>query len=123
MSNTTDRWQAQYTFWSSFGLPAYEENSVPVNEDYPYITYEAYSSPFDGDVAVSASVWTRRSKWTQADSVANAILDRLKDGGVLLPYDGGVIWVTADRPIAQSMGDPDDNMVKRKLIRVILHFC
>ena len=123
MSTTTDRWQAQYNFWSSFGVDAYEENSVPVGAAYPYITYETYDAPWSGDVAVSASIWTRSAEWSEADGLANAILNRLKNGGITVPYTDGMIWITADAPTAQGMGDPDDNMVKRKLIRVILHFC
>ena len=123
MSTTTDRWQAQDNFWSSFGVDAYEENSVLVGTAYPYITYEAYDALWSGDVAVSASIWTRSAEWSEADGLANAILNRLKNGGATVPYTDGMIWITADAPIAQSMGDPDDNMVKRKLIRVILHFC
>ena len=31
--------QAIHFFWSQFGLPAYDENSVPDDAQMPYITY------------------------------------------------------------------------------------
>ena len=31
---------AIYQFWNSFGLTAYEENSVPTDATFPYITYQ-----------------------------------------------------------------------------------
>ena len=119
-----DRWQAQYSFWASFGVPAYQENSVPDRDTiaYPYITYQAFSAPFNGDVAVSASIWTRSASWERADALSDAVQTRLQDGGQVVPYDGGVIWVTAEDAFAQSMGDPNDDLIKRKLLSVVLHF-
>lgn len=119
-----DKWQAQYNFWSSFGVPAYQENSVPDRDTiaYPYITYPAFSAPFDGDVAANASIWTRSASWERADALADAVQNRLQDGGQVVPYDGGVIWVTAEDAFAQSMGDPNDDLIKRKLLSVVLHF-
>ena len=32
--------QALYKFWISFGMQAYEENSVPSDATFPYITYQ-----------------------------------------------------------------------------------
>ncbi len=121
----TDRWQTQYNFWASFGVPAYEENSVPDADEtsMPYITYQAVTAHFDGDVAVSASIWTRSTSWEQADVIANEIFDALENGGLTIPFDSGLIWYTAGVPFAQAMGDPNDDAVKRKLINVTAHFC
>lgn len=119
-----DRYEAQYNFWASFGVPAYEENSVPDAKEvsFPYITYNAVATPFDGDVVINASIWTRSTSWLTADTLADTIEAELKDGGRVLPYTGGMIWVTAETPFAQNMGDPDDDRIKRKLLTVALHF-
>lgn len=120
-----DRWEAQYSFWASFGVPVYEANSVPDLDEvtFPYITYDARAAGFDGDVLANASIWTRGSSWAQADGLSDAIESRLKNGGETVAYDGGLIWITAEAPFAQSMGDPDDDRIKRKLLSVVLHFC
>ena len=119
-----DRYEAQYAFWSSFGIAAYEQNSVPDLDDltFPYITFEAAATPFDGDVSVSASIWTRSTSWQRADALSDAVEARLKNGGEVLNYTGGVIWVTPGTPLSQNMGDPDDDAIKRKLLIVQLHF-
>lgn len=119
-----DRYEAQYSFWSSFGVHAYEENSVPdVDEvEFPYITYQAVSSPFNSDVQVNASIWTRSASWLRADKLTDDIETSLKNGGKVVDYVGGIIWITADTPFSQSMGDPNDDQIKRKLISVTLHF-
>ena len=119
-----DKWQAIDTFWNSFGLTAYEENAVPKADDvsFPYITYQAMSSTFDNDVSAKASIWTRSDSWQSAANLADQIETALKDGGQVLHYSGGIIWVTADSPFAQNMGDPDDNRIKRKLLSIVYHF-
>lgn len=118
-----DKWEAQYGFWSSFGVPAYEENSVPDSDvvTFPYITYQAVSSHFDGNYVVNASIWTRSTSWLMADSLSNAIEARLKNGGEIVPYDAGLLWFTAEVPFSQNMGDPEDDRIKRKRLIVLLH--
>lgn len=119
-----DRYEAQYRFWSQF-LPAYDENSVPTGENrpkYPYLTFECLTAPFDGDVLVSASIWTRSTSWETADKKADEIYNALKNGGAVVPYDGGIIWFTAETPFAQRMGDPGDDLIKRQVLQVVAHF-
>lgn len=119
-----DRWEAQYSFWSSFGVPAYEETSVPDRDDiaFPYLTYSAVAAPFNGDVLANASIWTRSNSWLQADTISDLIEAALKNGGRVVNYNGGMLWITAEAPFAQSMGDPEDDKIKRKLLSVAVHF-
>lgn len=119
-----DRWQALSEFWNSFGVTAYEENSVPDADDvtFPYITYQAAASPFGGRYAANASIWTRSTSWLEADTLSDAIEARLKNGGEVVRYAGGIIWITAEDTFSQSMGDPGDDRVKRKLLSVVYHF-
>ena len=119
-----DKWEAQYKFWSGFGVPAYEQNSVPDADHviFPYITYEAMSSGFDEDAFPSASIWTRSPSWEGADRISDTIESTLEHGGASVRYDNGVIWITGNSPFSLSMGDPEDDMVKRKLLSVTLHF-
>lgn len=124
----TDRWEAQYQFWSSFGVPAYEENSVPTGDlrpAYPYITYQAAAGGFNSNIFVNASIWTRSGSWLTADTLADAIEQRLggrSGGGYVQRYDGGGIWITAEDNFAQNMGDTEDNIIKRKLLSVVLRY-
>ena len=126
-----DLWEAQYKLWSGFGIPAYEENSVPNKKDgvteaenveFPYITYQAMSGSHNEDVYPSASIWTRKTSWEQADQLSDAIMDALSKSGERIYFDGGVLWITPNAPFSQSMGDPSDFLIKRKLLSVTLHF-
>lgn len=120
-----DKWQAQYILWSSFGIPAYDAASVPDGDNapsFPYITYQGVDGTFDSDLHVTVSIWTRDYSWTQANSISNTIYDAFKDGGITVRYDGGIIWATAENPFSQNMGDPNDDLIRRKVLNFILHF-
>lgn len=120
-----NKWQAQYSFWSGFGVPAYDAASVPTGDNappFPYITYTGMDAIFDSDVIADASIWTREFSWNNANALSDTIRNELKNGGKVIPYDGGIIWITANEPFAQNMGDPSDDLIKRKLLSVTLHF-
>lgn len=120
-----DKWQAQYKLWSSFGYPAYDASSVPDGDDrpaFPYITYQGIDGMFDSDIPANVSIWTRGYSWLPANTLSDTIYQALKNGGVTVPYDGGVIWVTAENPFSQNLGDPDDDLIRRKVLNVLIHF-
>ena len=108
-------------FWDSFGLAAFEENAVPAGDDkpeFPYITYELATDDYGGEAAASVSLWYRGSLWVPVNAKADEIGARIGYGGVRIPCDGGYIWLRRGSPFAQSMGDPDDNMIRRKVLSV-----
>lgn len=116
-----DRWQVLYNFWSSFGWDAYQENSVPSDARMPYITYEASVSDFDNVLPLSASLWTRGNSWAAADAKADEIERHIKHMGCP-EMDGGRYRVFINGNYATSMGDPDDRLIKRKLLSVNFEF-
>ena len=64
-----DKFKAIQDFWSSFGLQAYDENSVPSGDSaplFPYITYSLSYDTFDHPVSMVVNIWTRSSSWSTA---------------------------------------------------------
>lgn len=116
-----DRWEALYSFWSSFGWPAYEENSVPEDAEMPYVTYEAAAGGFGDVLPLSASLWTRGGSWAEADAKADEIDAYIKGMGCP-EISGGRYRAFTGGAFAQSMGDPGDKMVKRKALNVSFEF-
>lgn len=117
--------EALFQFWSSFSVPAYEENSVPSGEDFPgfpYITFPMVESGFGDDSHIFVSVWTRSPSWETAIEITDAVKTRLKDGGTFVRYDGGAVCITKGVPFSRGTGDPNDDQVKRMLLDVTLHF-
>lgn len=117
---------ALHQFYSMFGLPAYEENSVYDGDnepDFPYLTYSVTTDGFsENDVALNCSLWYRSTSWVQANAKSEEISKAIGLGGVMLNCDGGYIWLKRGSPFAQSMSDPSDDMVKRKYINISAEF-
>lgn len=117
-----NKMQALHAFWSSFGLTAYDENSVPDNAAMPYITYEAQSDSFGGELALSASLWYRDTSWASITAKEEQISDYIGRGGRMLAYDGGALWIKQRTPWAQRMSEPSDDMVRRIILNLEVEF-
>ena len=113
---------AIYQFWNSFGLTAYEENSVPDDAAFPYITYQLVTDSFDREIPLSASLWYRSESWTAINAKTEEISQKISRGGKVISCDGGAIWLKRGQPFAQSMGDESDNLIKRKYINITAEF-
>lgn len=113
---------AIYQFWSGFGLAAYEENTVPTDAAFPYITYQLVTDSFDHEVPVTASLWYRSESWTGINAKTEEISQEISRGGKIIPCDGGAIWLKRGQPFAQNMGDESDNLIKRKYLNITAEF-
>ena len=113
---------AIYQFWNSFGLTAYEENSVPDEAAFPYITYQLVTDSFDREIQLTASLWYRSESWTAINAKTEEISQKISRGGKIISCDGGAIWLKRGQPFAQNMGDESDNLIKRKYINISIVF-
>jgi len=119
-----DKWQTLHSFWSSFGLPAYDENTVPTGDQkpsYPYITYDAVISDFGNPVALSGSLWYYGTSWSQVTTKLSEIQSVIGRGGKFLPFDGGALWIKKGSPFAQRVSDSND-MIRRIFINIEAEF-
>lgn len=112
---------AIYDFWNAF-LTAYDENAVPEDAEYPYITYQFIEDSLGNDVQMAASLWYRSSSWVNANKMTNLISEYIGRGGLFLNCDGGKIWLKRGTPFAQNMGDESDNLIKRKYLNITAEF-
>ena len=113
---------AIYQFWNSFGLTAYEENTVPTDADFPYITYQLVTDSFDREIPLTASLWYRSESWTAINAKTEEISQEISRGGKILSCDGGAIWLKRGQPFAQNMGDESDDLIKRKYLNITAEF-
>lgn len=119
------RAEAYQAFWASFGLEAFEENAVPTGKDapvFPYLTYSFIEDEFGNQVAEIVNLWYRSSSWVECNDKTNEISTAIGRGGILLPYEGGAIWLQRGSPFAQSMGDNTDDLIRRKYINLTAEF-
>lgn len=113
---------AIYQFWYGFGLTAYEENTVPSDAAFPYITYQLVTDSFDREIQLTASLWYRSESWTAINAKTEEISQKISRGGKIISCDGGAIWLKRGQPFAQSMGDESDNLIKRKYLNITAEF-
>ncbi len=112
-------------FFGSLGLTAYQEDAVPTGDDkpsYPYMTYEVATGSWDEPIPLAVNLWYRSSSWTAANAMARHIAQEISMGGVTIPCDGGMLWITRGEPFARSSGDDNDNMIRRKILNVTVEF-
>ena len=117
--------QALYNFFSGFGVPAYEEHSVPTGDDrpaYPYITYEMRTDLFgDCDTASTFSIWDNASTWSRLITLVNTISADIGRWGKVLKCNNGYILICRDIPFAQADAEQDTS-IKRELCSIKLRY-
>lgn len=115
-----DKAQAIHDFWSSFGIPAYDENTVPTEAALPYITYEFVDSD---DVAnMTASVWYGGMSWAEITEKVETISKVLSNGGVMKHYDSGCAWIYKGSPFAQRMASDSEDTVRRMTLNIAVEY-
>lgn len=128
-----DKIQAYNQFWNSFGIPAFDEISVP-EEIYdstlqkmvplkpPYITYQTAFDDFGNALFLNASIWYRGTSWNDVTYKEQQISESIGRGGRTIPYDGGAFWIVKGSPWAQRMADPEDDMIRRIVLQYNIEF-
>ena len=107
--------QAVHSFWSSFGLTAYDENSVPDNAQLPYITYSLSVDTFNNTILNTINIWYRSTSWMNVTNKAKEIINTITDGGISIPTDKGIIRMNLGNPIYNRMGDEDKNIKRIRM--------
>ena len=117
-------------FWNSFGLKAFEENTLldvdengqEIKPEFPYITYQLVTDSFDREVAATANIWYRTTGWKAINAKTEEISAHIGLGGKIIKCDGGRIWIKRGQPFAQNMGDENDDLIKRKYLNLTFEF-
>ena len=116
-----DKWQALHNFWSSFDIPAYDENSVPDDAQMPYITYTAEIASFEQVLLLTGSIWYRSTKWAEISQKAEESARSLSSYRLEDVEGKQYLFLTQGSPFAQRMKDEDDT-VKRIYINVMAEY-
>ena len=118
-----DKAQALHAFWSSFGLPAYD-NTVVLDEGatMPYITYDVSTDSLENSLSLNASLWYRSTSWEAISKKAESIAFYIKHmNPPSISIDGGRMYVTKGTPFAQRMSD-ENPMIRRIVLSINVEF-
>jgi hypothetical protein len=117
-----DKFQSIHSFWSSFGVPAYNRYSVPDDAAFPYITYETAIGSLDDLIPLSASIWYKSTSLADLSRKTEEIYNYIVEHNpVLIKIDGGYLWIFKNGIFAQDQSSGVDN-VKAKYITIYGEF-
>lgn len=121
------KFEALVSFFSSFGIPAYEENSifaVDLAPDFPYLTYElALDNYSGGEVPLTISLWFNEYGWGKLEDKTAEISESIGEGGKLININNGeYVWIKRRAPFAQPGDSPASNTIKRMIINLAVEF-
>lgn len=116
--------QAINSFWNSFGIPAFENTTVPEDESLRgdfYITYDVSTDSLDRAVPMSASIWELEStSWERISLKAEEISDALIQVKTI-PLDIGYLYISRGQPFAQRVNDEVET-TRRIYINIMAEF-
>lgn len=110
-----DKEQALHNFYSSFGLTAYGDDSVPDDAELNYITYPVEVGEINSPVFVQPSIWYSGTSWEQISKKAHEIMDGID--GHQIEYDNGSILLFAGNPKYKRVDSGKDNV--RRIVLII----
>jgi hypothetical protein len=125
--------QAYNSFWSGFGVLAFEENSVPTQDVLKslaeskhlpsdrYITYQVLTDDLDHPVFPTASIYHRSTSWEVADTLSNLISERIQNMSTI-KLDNGRMFITKGSPFAQHQDESGDTNIRRIILNLGVEF-
>lgn len=115
--------QALHTFWNSFGIPAYDETTVPDSADFPYMTYSMATDRLGNIVPISLNIYYRSNSWRDATLKSEEIAKRIKENGYeMIKFDKGYVYLTSGTPFAQRVAIDEDRAIKRIYMNILAEF-
>lgn len=117
-----NKYQALQNFWSSFALPAYDENSVPTDPMFPYITYSVQTDSLDSPVLMTASLWYRTYSWEGISMKTEEIARRIVEMDPIPLDNRQYLYLTKGVPFAQRMNDPSDDAIRRVYLNIMAEY-
>lgn len=118
-----DKAQAIHNFWSGFGIPAYDENTVPWTAIMPYITYSVSTGSIENFVLLTASLWYKSTSWAEITQKVKEIEQAITSmNPPTMKIDGGRVYLVKGTPFAQRMSEPGNDLVRRMYLQVNAEF-
>ena len=120
-----DKEQALHQFWSSFTWAARDENTVPDDAmtlyGGHYITYTVSTASLNEPVPLTADLWMKDTSWATITAKAEEIAQEISNGGKVIPFDGGYLWICRGVPFSQRLGDENDQ-IRRINLNIMAEF-
>lgn len=115
------KWEGLDRFWNSFGIPAYDQNTVPPDAQMPYITYEAATAGFEDVTPLAGYIWYRSTSWEEASAKADQIAGAINPYRLVQLGNKEYLFLAKGTPFAQRMPDENDS-IRRIYINLMAEY-
>lgn len=114
---------ALHSFFNSFGIPGYPSSAVPEDAVFPWLTYDLTTSAWDdGEVGLTVNLRYYTTDEAPPNAKARELSERIGMGGILVPCDGGGIWLKRGSPWCQNLKDDADHNIKRRYLNITAEY-
>ena len=110
--------EAIHNFWSSFGMPAFRDTSVPHDTPFPYLTYQYSTGAFGKTVSLTVRMWFYTESEALPDGYAERLEKALNRGGAKVVYDNGAVVFSRGNPFCIAQNGQDDNNLKLRYFNI-----
>lgn len=119
-----NKWLALNEWFESFGVKAYQEQTVSEKAVLPYIAYESAFGSFDNSpIALTFSYFERSTNWQGCYTMSETISADIGRWGKRLVVDDGYIVIQRGTPFAQPMDDiGGDDTIRRMVFNIDVFF-
>ena len=105
---------ALHAFWTSFGIAARNELSVPDDAmtlfGGHYITYNAPIASLGETVPIYGNLYYKDTSWEAITAKRKEIEAAIGRDGVRIPFVGGILWIVKGVPFSEPRQDVDDTV-------------
>ncbi len=121
-----DKSQALHQFWSGFGIPAWDENTVPDDDTIrgeKYIAYSVSTGSLDDVLNLNAKIWdTNTTSWEYVENKAKEIAYHIATMvPPTIPIENGRLYISEGKPFSQRLSNPNE-MVRGIYINIQAEF-
>lgn len=108
---------ALYGFYTGFGIPAYEVNTVPDDATLPYITYLYAEPQYQSPATHYAQVYMRTNSNAELLGKAGEIVGAIGEGALI----GNGVVIRPSSPLVQILHDPSNPDIRIAYINLQLN--
>lgn len=114
--------KALYEFFSSFGVDAYPNTSVPDGAVFPYLTYDVSMGDWGDINNIAVNLYYYTESEAQPMAKVEQIAKAIGYGGVQISCDDGTIWVTKGSPWCIAVPYEGNSGIKQRQLNMTLLF-
>ena len=96
-------------YFNSFGIPGYVENSVPTDEELPYITYNLQQHEWNTGGTMQVRVWYSGTSFAPLFTMTDLITNDIGNGKTISAGEG-FIMLNKGSPLVQLQPSDEINL-------------